>query len=219
MLLNDKAIRDLCVPQPLQHNGPKFCWGPKGESILPMIEPFSEAVSGNGVISYGLSHAGYDLRLGPKVLIYTNTRGEVIDPKRFSDPDYQRRLLEEVDLTEVWKMKGGSIAVGIPPNGYILGYSLEYLRIPRHLKGRCVGKSTLARCGIICNTTPLEPGWCGHLTIELANATPCPVIVYVGEGIAQMELETLTDLPEQDYAQKKGKYQEQEDAPMPAKVL
>lgn len=189
MLLNDTDIRRLCLA-PLYFGN------------FPMIDPFSEPVSGGGVISYGLTSAGYDLRLGSEVMIFKNTSGEVVDPKRFKDDDYRRRMFDE-------RVYQSGDRVIIPANGYILGRSLEYLRIPKHLKGRCVGKSTLARAGILVNTTPLEPGWEGFLTIEIGNVCPCPVCVFVSEGIAQLEFETLTGEPEQDYASKKGIYQNQ----------
>lgn len=192
MLLNDVSIRKLCVGQ------------------SPMIEPFSEAVSGHGVISYGLSHAGYDLRLADEVLIFKNSFGEVVDPKLFGDANYQMRVFDGPVSV------GAGNAITIPPNGYILGRSYEYLRIPSYLKGRCVGKSTLARSGILVNTTPLEPGWEGNLTIEIGNITPCQAKVYIMEGIAQLEFEMLTESPEKDYTGKK--YQCQTGV-TPARVL
>lgn len=190
MILRDTDIRALCLVE------------------SPVIEPFSEGVQGGGVISYGLSHAGYDLRLGNKMLVFKNTRNLVVDPKRFKDEVYTHQMFDEVV---------GSIFT-IPPHSYVLAFSMELMRIPRWLKGRCVGKSTYARCGLIVNTTPAEPGWCGHLTIEIANTSPCPVMAYAGEGIAQMEFETLTGEPEVDYGQKDGKYQNQSADPIPAKV-
>lgn len=195
-ILSDHEIRDLCV-------------GSFGQR--PMIDPFSEAVSGNGVISYGLSHAGYDLRLGPKILMFKNTSGERINPKRFNDEEYQKRMFDGFDYSAAF----GSFT--IPPHCYVLGYSLEYLRIPKMIKGRCVGKSTLARSGILINTTPLEPEWEGHLTIEIANITPCPAEIFVGEGIAQLEFETLNSEPQTTYRGKK--YQGQTSDPVPARVL
>lgn len=207
MLLNDKSIRTLCDPG----------WVNPDDVAgrLRMIEPFSEAVSGNGVISYGLSHAGYDLRLGPEILVFKNSYGEVVDPKRFGEDRYRVWVFDELDYSKTHTEFAG-LAVTIPPHGYILGRSHEYLRIPRHLKGRCVGKSTYARSGILINTTPLEPGWEGHLTIEIGNITPCPAKVYVMEGIAQLEFEVLTAPPEKDYGGKK--YQGQMGV-TPARVL
>ena len=220
MLLNDKTIRDLCVdlmPEWLGRNALV--------PFVPMIEPFSEAVSGNGVISYGLSHAGYDLRLGPEILVFKNSFMDAVDPKAFGGLAYRRRMFDRLfypdgfslpdDDDHPYTVMDGN-AVLIPPHGYILGRSHEYLRIPRHLKGRCVGKSTLARAGILVNTTPLEPGWSGHLTIEIGNITPCPAKVFVMEGIAQLEFDLLTAPPEKDYA---GKKYDNQVGVVPARVL
>lgn len=189
MLLVDSDIRKLSLCESY-HGG------------RPMIEPFSEAVSGDGVISYGLTHAGYDVRLAEEVLVFNNAYGQTVDPKKFKGPDYREKLFTEIILSP-------HQAVVIPAHGYILGRSHEYLRLPSHLAARCVGKSTYARCGIIVNTTPLEPGWKGHLTLEISNSSPCPAVVYVMEGIAQIQFEKLTSVPDVTYADKKGKYMHQ----------
>ncbi len=197
-ILSDHDIRSLCVGLPA--------------GVLPMLDPFSEGVQGGGVISYGLTHAGYDLRLGYKVLVFKNTHCEPVDPKAFVSESYRRKLFDEISPAHgemVW----------IPAHGYVLGYSLEYIRMPKMLKGRCVGKSTLARSGVLVNTTPLEPGWTGHLTIEIANVSPCQVCLYAGEGVAQLEFDTLSSQPDRDYAAKDGKYQNQKSEPVPAKVI
>lgn len=184
MILNDKDIRDLC----LRHDP-------------PMITPFSEAVKGGGVISYGLSAAGYDIRLGPDFRIFKGSYCEFSDPKRMSDENYLERMFDKIYET--------SGPVRIPANGYLLASSLEYFHVPDYVQGHCFGKSTLARTGIIVNVTPLEPAWFGHLTIEISNAGPCPAVVYAGEGIAQIVFHQLTSVPETTYADKKGKYQGQ----------
>lgn len=214
MLLCDKDIRILCVGDKTYPNIHEIVAGRQFVSATkrPLLDPFSEGVQGGNVISYGLSHAGYDLRLGYKVLVFKNSWTERVDPKAFKqDKDYQNRLFEDVRVAQgerVW----------VPPNGYILGYSLEYIAMPSNLIGTCLGKSTLARAGIIINTTPLEPGWHGHLTIEIANASPCPVCLYAGEGCAQLRFELLTGTPEIDYEAKEGKYQAQGSEPVPSKV-
>lgn len=188
MLLNDRQIRSLC------------------SSSGGMIEPFMEAVSGGGVISYGLTSAGYDLRLAEDVYLFDDSYPYPIDPKKFADADYRVGILR---ACRVHGDFGRGKFVVLPPNSYALGRSHEYLRIPRYLKARCVGKSTLARCGILVNTTPLEPEWEGHLTIEIGNVTPLPALLYVMEGIAQLEFETLTGEPEVSYKDKGGKYYKQ----------
>lgn len=211
MLLNDRDIRALCKPP---------CWpindDTEWDKTKSMIHPFSEGVQGGGVVSYGLSHAGYDLRLGDELLIFKNSWNEILDPKRFKDDDYRSRVFDLVKT----RTRGVNVGLhfAIPAHSYALGASLEYLRIPNHIKGRCVGKSTYARCGILINTTPLEPGWEGHLTIEISNISPCPAFVYAGEGIAQLEFELLTAVPSINYADKAGKYQGQGASPVPARV-
>lgn len=168
-----------------------------------MIEPFiPEGISGDGLISYGLTSSGYDVRLDTTVLFYKNTYGHIIDPKRFKDSTYAFEMFDR-------RVYGEHEPVTIPSYGYILGQTMERFRIPRHIKGICTGKSTYARCGIIVNVTPLEPDWEGQLTIEISNSSPCPACVYVGEGIAQIEFHPIVGNVLKSYADKKGKYQNQ----------
>lgn len=217
MLLNDRSIRALCLSPSDALDGRQDTSLGSWASLHAMLYPFSDQVN-EGVISYGLSHAGYDLRLGDELLLFKNSYNETIDPKRFKDEDYRRRVFDVVHPRDMVMSHGRWLQYIIPPHSYALGASLEYIRMPRHLKGRCVGKSTLARCGILINTTPIEPGWHGHLTIEISNITPCPALIYAREGIAQLEFETLTAEPQQDYEQKAGKYQGQGAEPVPARV-
>lgn len=225
MLLPDHVIRQLSinpsVPVMLEDTMRR---GRRGLDNQTLLHPFSEQVN-DGVISYGLSHAGYDLRLGDDLLLFKNTYNEVIDPKRFKDENYRKRIFDTIAPMNLMPsaadfIHGSKVQLTyvIPPHSYALGASLEYIRMPRWLKGRCVGKSTLARCGILINTTPIEPGWHGHLTIEISNITPCPALVYAREGIAQLEFEIMESDPEQDYGDKNGKYQSQGSAPTPARI-
>ena len=109
-----------------------------------MIEPFEEKQVRQGVISFGVSSYGYDLRIADEFRIFTNVNNTIVDPKNFD----QNSL---VDFK-------GDVCI-IPPHSFILGRSVEYFRIPEKVMTICVGKSTYARCGIIMNITPLEPGW------------------------------------------------------------
>lgn len=198
MLLCDKHIRKLCVY-------PFYCdLYPRSISLSsPMIESFQEGMKRPNKISYGLTTAGYDLRMAPEYKIYSlDPKLSVVDPKQFNDNDYVGKILTHNKLAD-------NEVVILPPHSYMLTRSFEYLRIPKELKARCVGKSTIARCGILINTTPLEPGWNGYLTIEVANLLSLPVKIYPMEGIAQIEFETLTDIPEESYSDKKGIYQDQ----------
>ena len=153
------------------------------------------------VISYGTSSAGYDLRLwGGGLQRFDYGFAEEIDPKRF-----ERRQLADVPLKQ---FAGGDYYL-MPEYSYTLGATLETITIPRDHLGLVVGKSTYARCGLIVNTTPLEPGWTGQLVLELHNATPLPLRVYAREGIAQLLMLPIDMTPEVTYADRDGKYQGQ----------
>ena len=79
----------------------------------------------------------------------------------------------------------------------------------------CLGKSTYARCGIIVNVTPLEPGWEGHVTLEFSNTTPLPAKIYANEGVAQFIFLKGNEKPKVTYANRKGKYMKQKGVTLP----
>lgn len=159
-----------------------------------MIVPFLEKQVRQGVISYGLSSYGYDVRIADEYKIFTNLNSTIVDPKNF-------------DPKSFFDFKG-EVCI-IPPNSFALGRTVEYFKIPRKVMTICVGKSTYARCGIITNVTPLEPGWEGHVTLEISNTTPLPARIYSGEGIAQILFFESDEECLISYADKKGKYQSQ----------
>ena len=165
-----------------------------------MIHPFVDRQRREGVISYGLSSYGYDMRVADEYKIFTNVRSAIVDPKAFSDDSF-------VDYQ-------GEICV-IPPNSFVLARSMEYFRIPRSILTLCVGKSTYARCGLIVNVTPLEPEWEGYVTLEISNTTPMPARVYSNEGIAQVIFLEADEDCEVSYADKRGKYQRQHSLTLP----
>jgi dCTP deaminase len=165
-----------------------------------MIEPFADSQVRNGVISYGVSSYGYDIRVADEFKIFTNVYSAVVDPKHF-DPKSM------VDYK-------GEVCV-IPPNSFALARTIEYFRIPRSVLTVCLGKSTYARCGIIVNVTPFEPEWEGYVTLEISNTTPLPARIYANEGIAQVLFFQADEPCEISYADKKGKYQKQEAIVLP----
>jgi len=158
------------------------------------IEPFAQQQNRPGVISYGVTSYGYDVRVDRRFKVFTNVWGSTVDPKNFDPKSF-------VDVE-------GDFCI-IPPNSFALAETVEYLEIPRDVLGVCVGKSTYARCGIIVNVTPLEPEWRGRVTIEISNTTPLPAKIYSGEGIAQMLFFKGEAVCKTSYADKKGKYQDQ----------
>lgn len=165
-----------------------------------MIDPFEEGQVRDGVISYGVSSYGYDIRVADEFKIFTNVFSAVVDPKEFDNDSM-------VDYK-------GEVCV-IPPNSFALARTLEYFRIPRSVLTICVGKSTYARCGIIINVTPFEPEWEGFVTLEISNTTPLPAKIYANEGIAQVLFFEADEECLVSYADKKGKYQKQKKIELP----
>lgn len=159
-----------------------------------MIDPFTDGQKRDGVISYGTSSYGYDIRVADEYKIFTNVFSAVVDPKAFDNRSM-------VDFK-------GDVCV-IPPNSFALARTVEYFRIPRSVLTICLGKSTYARCGIIVNVTPFEPEWEGFVTLEISNTTPLPAKIYSNEGIAQVLFFEGDEPCEVSYADKKGKYQKQ----------
>ena len=165
-----------------------------------MIEPFEPGQVREGVISYGVSSYGYDIRVADEFKIFTNVHSAIVDPKNF-------------DKASMVDFKGDECI--IPPNSFALARTVEYFRIPRGVLTICVGKSTYARCGIIVNVTPFEPEWEGFVTLEISNTTPLPAKIYANEGIAQVLFFEGDEECRVSYADKKGKYQKQQSIELP----
>lgn len=165
-----------------------------------MIDPFVDGQVRDGVISYGVSSYGYDIRVADEFKIFTNVYSAIVDPKNFDSKSM-------VDYK-------GDVCV-IPPNSFALARTVEYFRIPRSILTICVGKSTYARCGIIVNVTPFEPEWEGFVTLEISNTTPLPAKIYSNEGIAQVLFFESDEECEISYADRKGKYQNQKGILLP----
>jgi dCTP deaminase len=165
-----------------------------------MIEPFVDAQVRSGVVSYGLSSYGYDIRVADEFKVFTNINSTVIDPKSF-DPRSFVDIKSDVCI--------------VPPNSFALARTIEYFRIPRDILTVCLGKATYARCGIIVNVTPFEPEWEGFVTLEISNTTPLPARIYANEGIAQVLFLQGDEPCERSYADKKGKYLKQVGVTLP----
>ena len=165
-----------------------------------MIEPFVDAQVRAGVISYGVSSYGYDIRVADEYKIFTNVFSTIVDPKNF-------------DPKSMVDYKGDNCV--IPPNSFVLARTVEYFRIPRQVLTICLGKSSYARCGLIVNVTPFEPEWEGHVTLEISNTTPLPARIYSNEGIAQVLFFEGDEPCDISYADKKGKYQGQQSIQLP----
>src|SRR5436309_5148537 len=165
-----------------------------------MIEPFESSQVRSGVISYGVSSYGYDMRVAPEFRIFTNVLNSIVDPKNFDPKSF-------VEFE-------GDVCI-VPPNSFALGRSVEYFRIPRNVVTITVGKSTYARCGIITNVTRLEPEWEGFVTLGVSSITPLPCTRSAEEGIAQVLFFRGEEEPAVSYKDKKGKYQGQQGVTLP----
>ena len=210
---SDRWIRSQCIPSHLQLKRAD------GGNFKPMIEPFESGqvrvkkpysaefdtdllLNRGKIISYGTSSYGYDVRCAPEFKIFTNINSAIVDPKNFDE----RAFVEF----------SGDRCI-IPPNSFILARSVEYLRIPRDVLVVCVGKSTYARVGIVCNVTPLEPEWEGHITLEFSNTTNLPAVMYANEGCAQLLFfqADFNDICETSYLDRGGKDQGQTGVTLP----
>ena len=165
-----------------------------------MIKPFIPKQESKNSISYGLSSFGYDARVSDEFKIFTDVDSAVVDPKNFKSNSFVSR-------------KGKECV--IPPNSFALASTIEYFKIPKDVLVICLGKSTYARCGIIVNVTPLEPGWEGHVTLEFSNTTPLPAKIYANEGAAQFVFLKGDEKPEITYEKRNGKYMKQAGVTLP----
>ena len=166
-------------------------WIKKMAQDEAMISPFESKQVRGDKISYGLSSYGYDARVSNEFKIFTNVNSEIVDPKNFKQTNFVSKKSSECI---------------IPPNSFVLASTIEYFKIPKDVLVICLGKSTYARCGIIVNVTPLEPGWEGNVTLEFSNTTPLPAKIYANEGVSQFIFLKGNELPETTYADRNGKY-------------
>jgi len=184
-LLNDKQIAKLA----------------ENDIFLPFVgEKRRELDNGTKAISYGLSQAGYDIRLSSvEFLVFTpDNWAYELDAKQFdADAAIKAKLFEQKD---------GSCYFVLPPHSHGLGTSMELISMPNDVLAICQGKSTYARLGLVTNTTPAEPGWSGHFTMCFINPTDFPIRLYANEGVAQFLLIQLSGNVEQAYT---GAYQNQ----------
>jgi dCTP deaminase len=175
-LLNDKQIAKLA----------------ENDIFLPFVgEKRRELDNGTKAISFGLSQAGYDIRLSSvEFLVFDQlpfeTDEKVIDAKNFN-------------LNQKWpasRTRRRLCYFMLPSLSYGVGTSLELISMPNDVFALCEGKSTYGRCGLIANILPIEPGWAGYLTMCLVNPTSFPIRLYANEGIAQLVLFGIEEVGE-----------------------
>lgn len=198
MIKSDKWILDKCK---------------NNEMLSPYVENLVRKVDSNGnidkKISFGPSSYGYDIRLDTKFKIFTNANqfGEagIVDPKNFNEHNF---------VEEDTKKLGHDYII-VPPNSFVLGVSVEYMKIPRNVTVLVMNKSTYARCGLNCFTTVIEAGWEGNLVLEFSNNTPLPIKLYAGEGCAQLLFLESDEECAVSYSDRGGKYMGQKGVQTP----
>lgn len=191
MILNDKQIKQLVSHKQLIS---PFVNGLVREEKSTTTEVIKK------VLSYGLSSYGYDIRLSPKEFkVFQHIPGTIVDPKKFNSDNLRN--------VELQSDENGDYFV-LPAHSYGLAVALEKLMMPSDVTAIAIGKSTYARCGIICNLTPVESGWCGYLTIEISNSSSADCRIYANEGICQL-LFFQGEICDINYGKRDGKYQGQ----------
>lgn len=175
---------------------PDTWWKEHSSCVQPFVDHKVRMVDGRGVVSYGLSSFGYDVRLGTMFLVGSS---DTADPL-VGQASYRRIFVQD--------------SFTLFPQQHVLAQTYETIRVPPDVLGIVYGKSTYARLGLLVHTTPLEPGWTGVITLTLINVTNRPLVVHVMQGIAQVVFFRGATPPEATY---EGAYQAAT-TPMPPTV-
>lgn len=165
---------------PVNYYGPLTDWMIKSSHII------------EGLWDTHLNPMGYDLTLGQVFKI----------PKSEMEID---TAMPEVTYQTLDRAPEG---VRVPPGSFILGHSVEKIHMPDDVIAFCYGRSSGLRIGLNVSMTPLEPGWQGHVTIELFNSAHYPLRVYPGQRVAQVCF-LRGMMPADNYVSKGGRYQNQ----------
>ena len=187
MIKSDKWILEQCK---------------QNEMLSPYLDSLIRKKDNDRKVSFGPSSYGYDIRLDTKFKIFTNahqSKSGIVDPKDFDEGNFVECDTKELDQDYII----------VPPNSFVLGVSVEYMKIPDNVTVLVMNKSTYARCGLNCFTTVIEAGWEGNLVLEFSNNTPLPIKLYANEGCAQLLFFESDDACLTTYRDRKGKYQGQ----------
>jgi dCTP deaminase len=155
-----------------------------------------------------LQPSSIDVRVDRFFRVFHNARYPYIDVKEPQD-----------DLTELVEMDGESPFI-LHPGEFVLASTLERIRLPDDLVARLEGKSSLGRLGLLIHSTAgfIDPGWDGHVTLELSNVANLPITIYYGMTIGQLSFVQLSEPAEQPYGSGElgSKYQGQK-GPTPSR--
>ena len=129
-----------------------------------------------------------DVRVDRYFRVFRNSRYPYIDVKE-----------QQEDLTELVEVDGEPFI--LHPGEFVLGSTLERVRLPDDLVARLEGKSSLGRLGLLIHSTAgfIDPGWDGHVTLELSNVANLPITIYPGMKIGQLSFVQLSEPAERPY--------------------
>lgn len=144
----------------------------------------------NPVSEEQIGPSSIDLRLGNKFLIFKHAEVTHINPIE----------IQERDLMEMIKIEEGKSFI-IHPGEFVLGNTMEYIKIPHDIVARLDGRSSWGRLGIVIHSTAgsVDPGFEGQLTLEIANISNVPVMLWPGLRICRLTFDTLTSPAELPY--------------------
>jgi len=130
-----------------------------------------------------------DVRVDRLFRVFRNSRYPYIDVKQAQE-----------DLTELVEVEEDQAFI-LHPGEFVLGSTLERIRLPDDLVARLEGKSSLGRLGLLIHSTAgfIDPGWDGHVTLELSNVANLPITIYYGMKIGQLSFVQLTEPAETPY--------------------
>ena len=147
-----------------------------------------------------LQPSSVDVRVDRYFRVFRNSRYPFIDVKQ-----------EQEDLTELVQVDGEPFI--LHPGEFVLGSTLERIKLPDDVVARLDGKSSLGRLGLLIHSTAgfIDPGWDGHVTLELSNVANLPITIYHGMKIGQLSFVRMTESAEHPYgsAELGSKYQGQ----------
>jgi len=137
-----------------------------------------------------LQPSSVDVRVDRLFRVFRNSRYPYIDVKEPME-----------DLTELVEVSDEDQPFILHPGEFVLGSTLERIRLPDDLVARLEGKSSLGRLGLLIHSTAgfIDPGWDGHVTLELSNVANLPITIYVGMRIGQLSFVQLTEPAENPY--------------------
>jgi len=186
MLLSDKKIKEYI----------------KSGKIL--VDPFDENLVGP---------ASLDLRLGFKFRVFKNIDVEAIDPKEYKDDiifrtETDRYIIHHGKYSDLYILRDQKTPFIVHPGEFVLASIYEYLKLPDNIAAQIQGRSSYARLGLIIHTSAgwVDPGYSGHLTLEVVNVNTIPIKLYPITCIAQISFFELDSVETPYHARKDSKY-------------